>query len=64
MLAAFGRPAQAACTLLIFIITFLTPVAYLILLRGLLSPIIEAYITHRALSPWRSTSSSASSPSS
>ena len=51
MLAAFGRPAQAACTLLIFIITFLTPVAYLILLRGLLSPIIEAYITHRALSP-------------
>lgn len=30
MLAAFGRPAQVATTLLIFIITFLTPVAYLV----------------------------------
>lgn len=34
MLAAFGWPAQVACTILIFIITFLTPAAYLILLRG------------------------------
>lgn len=30
MLAAFGRPAQVLTTLMIFIITFLTPVAYLV----------------------------------
>ena len=74
MRVCFGKPVELLTILLVFCICFLTPVAYLILLRGtqstqstytqpthppthlptqtkgLMTPLVEAYITHAPLS--------------
>lgn len=43
-LFAFGRPARTATVFLLFAVTFLTSVAYIVLARDLLTPIFHQYV--------------------